>query len=184
MPRPGTIAVGDWHWPPLTGPAAGMGKALITYKSSAKIDLKESDGQDDGRTTFKGKKPAEGTIEIYFVDDPRIPEIHKAAMDMIRALSPRGPNAGKPWELSAPRQSAHYISAIEIKDLDGPNDQFGSNELVAKFTWASWSPPKPSTKGKGATPKVPYKWHAEPKGKTPAPTPTGFGSPTAPKVKP
>jgi hypothetical protein len=186
MPRPGTIACGEWHWPPISGPAAGQGFALITYKSSAKVDEKESDGQDDGRTTFKGKKPASGTIEIHFVDDPRYPEIHAAAMELIRAWSPRGPNAGKPWELSAPRASAHYISAIVFKDLDGPNDEPGSNKLVAKFAWSSWVKPTAKGRGKGATPATPYKWHPEPKGAAPAPPATGFGSgsTTKPKAKP
>jgi hypothetical protein len=191
MARPGVVQVGAWKWP-----AKDVeGLAVVKWKSSGKVDQKESDGKDDARTTWKGRKTGDVSITITWKETDAA---DAAATAMLTALSPRGPNSGLPFELVAADQGIHNAHSIIVTDLAGPNRTPGSGQATADITASTWSKPSAPAGGKGKTPDAAVEWKNSPmKGQSGfdnnasttkvgsnGNTVGGFTSDDAPKAKP
>jgi hypothetical protein len=175
----GAIAIGDWPYPG----AMGGGVAIPKPTSAAKIDKKESDGQDDGRTTFKGKKVGEIEIEFRWEDtkgDPTGVNFYTTAM--LADISPRGPKAGKSFEWVDDDQDIHKAYSIVVETLKGPIRPPGSGEATATLSCSTWVKPKPA-QPVAKTPDKAEPWGTKPGVATFTRTLPGFAK-TPPKVKP
>lgn len=152
MALPGGVQFGGWEFPP---PDVGGGIALVTWDSGAKVDEKESDGKNDARTTFKGSSPAKFEVELRW--SGRATSTDDYAVRMLKDLSPRGPNAGKPWEFVAADQEIHNAFNAMVKTIRGPVRTAGQDEVTAKISCSSWVKPK-ATKSVAKTPKKAEPW--------------------------
>lgn len=159
-----TVQMRGFKWPP----PGGGGVVTLTFKSGQKLDKKESDGKDDARVTFKGRKACEIKITMTWVA-PRVikgerffAEADDAATEMLKAISPRGPNAGTAWEFAVTGDAAdaariHDVRSIMVDDIDGPNTTPGSGLKTATITASSWTKPTATT-GKAKTPDKAEPW--------------------------
>lgn len=127
---------------------------VVKIKGKGKIDKKASDGKSDAITTFKGREPADVSIELSW--DTRDDDADTAIEDALRELAPRGPNGGKAFDFVSRRSDVHDVSKIVVEEIEGPNDTPGTTQSTAKISAASWAKQKNSTKtangaGKGTT---------------------------------
>lgn len=189
MARPGVVQIGEWKWP-----AKGVeGYAVVGWESSGKVDEKESDGKNDARATWKGRKVGAVTITLTWKETD---VADAAASAMLTALSPRGPGGGKPFEIVAADQEIHNAHSILVTKLVGPKRTPGSGQTSADITADTWSKPSAPAGGKGKTPDAAVAWKNAPtKGAgdngssttkigSNSNTVGGFSSDSAPKVKP
>jgi hypothetical protein len=180
----GVVQIGSWRFPPAEG---GEGVATVTWQGSAKLDEKESDGANDARTTFKGRQT--GKAEIVFRWRGRTATGEATPTDvyagkMLADISPRGPNAGKPFEIVAPDQEIHAAHNIIVKDLKGPIRPLGGGEVTATLSCSTWTRQKPGVATKTPQKAQPWSGTKGPSPVTLVPDPPGFGSATAPTVNP
>lgn len=140
---------------------------VVKAKAKAKVDKKVSDGDDDATTVFKGKEPADFDLELSWNGDEE--DADAAIEDILVALSPRGPNAGKAFAFAFTRSRVYACDKIEVDDIEGPHDVPGTAKCTAKIALSSWS--KVKGKGKGKTTTDPSKWKT---GHAPVGTTGGF----------
>lgn len=197
----GTVQIGSWRFPP---PEDAQGVALLKWASSAKLDKKPTDGKNDARTTFKGRETGEVKITLKWKDidaTGAATKIDDYATRMLADLSPRGPNAGTPYELVAKDQEIHAAHNVIAEKLEGP-DRAPGVEATAILSCSTWT--KDTSKPVVAkTPDAAKAWSGKrgsvpglnlPKGTRFDPAPTklvaedgggGFADPaTAPRIKP
>ena len=153
-----------FKWPP---PGSG-GVVVVTFKGGQKLDKKEADGKDDARVSAKGRKLCDIKIAMTWIV-PRViagerffGEAEDTANTMLKAISPRGPNAGMAWEFTVTGESAetakiHDVRSVMIDDIEGPNPSPGSGLKTATITASSWTKPT-ATAGKAKTPDKAEPW--------------------------
>lgn len=128
---------------------------VVKCKSKRKVDKKAVDGKSDGTTTDKGREPADIEIDLSwnaYATNPDGSSVNAAVEEALYQIGPRGPNGGIPQQAAFKRSRVHGVDAIEVEELDGPNDVPGTDLVTAKLKGASWSKPAQTGPGAATTP--------------------------------
>jgi hypothetical protein len=153
----------QWYWP---GPHGG-GNATVKYRSAAEFRDIKPDGKNDGRHTHLGRKTGEIDIEVTWKadrDENGGPgPIATYVKNMFKAISPRGPNAGKAFGWVEEDADQHYVDDVTVDVLETTRTP-GSQLKKATMKLSSWVKPAPA-------PAV-----------TSTPTTSGPWSPTGPQA--
>ena len=194
--NPGAFTLGPNNYPPIAG---GCSPATISIKAAGKVDKKESDGKNDARVTWKGRKAADIRISFTWKEDGDINgnpgPIETAVEAFLLEISPRGANGGKTWDFNALDAKKHKISSMMVEEIETKRTP-GTGMATCDISGASWVKPKAVAGGKGTgkTPDAAAGWTMHGKSKAGAkggggssdgsPPPKGFDGPNAPKAKP
>lgn len=116
-------------------------------KSDSKVDKKEADGKNGAVTTWKGAKPSQWEIDLSWNRSDVAADA--AIEEILYQVSPVGPNPGKPWTWSSRRARIHGTDTVIVENVDGPDDEPGTDLVKAKLKATSWKKSTATTQGQG-----------------------------------
>lgn len=123
------------------------GAVEVKLKTAAEWEQQKPNGKDRGRSKFKGRKVASGTIEFRFTR-----HIYAASRAFQLDLDPGGENADKPWPVEHPEASERGANRVVIKSM--------SETVIKGHTYSfsvevdAWFEPAAAQVGGTSTPKA------------------------------
>lgn len=127
---------------------AGRGYVKVKLKTVAEWEQQKPNGKDRGRSKFKGRKVASGTIDFHFTR-----HVYAPSRTLMLDIDPNGPNADKPWEVSHPEMSERGANRIVVKSMS----EFGIAGHTYSFSAEvdAWWEPASAQVGGTKTPTKP-----------------------------